>query len=880
MPMIEPRLLHTVVKKYEGETDEDGLPHGRGTAIFRAGHVYQGDFFKGYMHGTGTYTWADGLVYSGTMKWGTVAGHGQYTWVDGTEYKGDIQHGIAHGSGHQLIRTPEGHTTQYRGGWVDGVRHGVGRLVCTGESGSQYDGSWKNDAKDGTGLMVYASGSSYEGEWRDDKRHGFGVMMWVPRAEEYRGTWVNGVPDGRGEYTWWVTQPRLKVRSAQVQCCNRYLGEYRGGLQHGYGRFFYASGAYYEGQWEDHRRHGRGVFIFEDGTVLDSVWVKGSPSLPVASVRPKTPEAKLRIDDVLAECSNEEPVSALRSVASVLIRFASELRTAYNAYAVMPVAGAVSGRDLGVVVASGEEEVDHEEAKTEVPVEGEKKKKSFAAMLAGGTGALAVAGKKALAAQAEAKADEAVSLFQAHLPRSHVPEEAIWAAGRPSFMLMLCQLHVFLEDVGLPSPQLSLAVMDEMAALATLEHPSVLALRSELAPTGLLPESPPATHDLARELSFRDFCEVLVRIAQRRFGHLPTLERRVHMLLAKHVAPIVADEVATLDARDHAKAIAHLSAGTERRARLEDLDVQSALTDLDDVLYAHFCACGGTAGAAGAGEASSITAGTALPIAVVPLRAILGQFLRAGLVRDDAIDQAAEAGTRGLEGDEEAGSMKSGSTRSDAGSRAATPTATASQTLTSASTDLSQDVGGASLVLEDGRMEAAALGVSVATFLRLMSRVLYGVTPLQPSGVVVLSSSGEAVEGVEGMEEDGSRVMSNLDLGTIKPSSNPNPHVLARDMLSLDAEVLYVQYIQIVVEVTMAALAAAEHLSLGDKVRTVVVGALGGSDGNAGSSSAPRQAWPPLTAAAFHAAIHEASDFEEDDEGSGEDSEDVSEDGD
>lgn len=51
MPLIEPKLLHTVVEKYEGESKDNGLPHGQGTAYLRAGHKYIGSFFMGYMHG-------------------------------------------------------------------------------------------------------------------------------------------------------------------------------------------------------------------------------------------------------------------------------------------------------------------------------------------------------------------------------------------------------------------------------------------------------------------------------------------------------------------------------------------------------------------------------------------------------------------------------------------------------------------------------------------------------------------------------------------------------------------------------------------------------------------------------------------------------------
>lgn len=212
------------------------------------------------------------------MSWGTINGVGTYTWPNGTTYTGDIVDGLCHGVGQQQLG---GGMVVYDGQWARGVRHGQGTVIFLGEKGCQYSGQWEDDAKSGEGMMVHRSGNWYEGQWRDDKKCGDGMMVWATRGEQYSGTWQRDLPEGFGEYIWWLRVPRAKIRASQVQQCNRYVGEFHSGKRHGYGRFFYANGAYYEGEWQDNVRHGRGVFIFEDGTVVSSIWTGGKPEVTV-----------------------------------------------------------------------------------------------------------------------------------------------------------------------------------------------------------------------------------------------------------------------------------------------------------------------------------------------------------------------------------------------------------------------------------------------------------------------------------------------------------------------------------------------------------------------------------------------------------------------
>ena len=65
---------------------------------------------------------------------------------------------------------------------MDGRLHGKG--VMTYPDGRLYEGDFKNNQRNGFGVMIYqdggkySEGSRYEGGWRDDKRHGKGVMIY------------------------------------------------------------------------------------------------------------------------------------------------------------------------------------------------------------------------------------------------------------------------------------------------------------------------------------------------------------------------------------------------------------------------------------------------------------------------------------------------------------------------------------------------------------------------------------------------------------------------------------------------------------------------------------------------------------------------------
>ena len=52
----------------------------------------------------------------------------------------------------------------------------------------------------------------------------------------------------------------------------KYDGEWKDGLQHGRGTFYFAAGEKYEGDWRDGKPNGRGVKTYADGRRYDGEW--------------------------------------------------------------------------------------------------------------------------------------------------------------------------------------------------------------------------------------------------------------------------------------------------------------------------------------------------------------------------------------------------------------------------------------------------------------------------------------------------------------------------------------------------------------------------------------------------------------------------------
>lgn len=132
-------------------------------------------------HRTGCKVWdpqpevGESVRWSGGCVGGYASGRGVTEWIE------------------------HGHVTER----IEGVRqagHAQGKGVQTLANGDRFEGSWKDDFKDGPGTYVSNEGWTYTGEFKKDRFDGHGVMT-NRRGDRYEGGWKLGQRSGQGTYT-------------------------------------------------------------------------------------------------------------------------------------------------------------------------------------------------------------------------------------------------------------------------------------------------------------------------------------------------------------------------------------------------------------------------------------------------------------------------------------------------------------------------------------------------------------------------------------------------------------------------------------------------------------------------------------------------------
>lgn len=111
-----------------------------------------------------TFTLPNGEVRTGYSVYENIYWLGECNYADGSTYSGDWMNGKRHGLGKLVERNGY----MYYGWWENDLRHGQGEANYP--DGSMYDGDWKCDKKYGIGRMTRPDGTSYECEWINDKR--------------------------------------------------------------------------------------------------------------------------------------------------------------------------------------------------------------------------------------------------------------------------------------------------------------------------------------------------------------------------------------------------------------------------------------------------------------------------------------------------------------------------------------------------------------------------------------------------------------------------------------------------------------------------------------------------------------------------------------
>jgi len=141
--------------------------------------------------------------------------------------------------------------------------HGEGELSAP--SGSVYKGKFVGGAREGAGIMRYATGDVYNGTWKQDRVR-FRLLLVAPTSFDLALTAreCELQRDGKGTLT---------------TSAGNYEGDFADDELHGKGTMTCRCGHSYSGSWKHNQYHGKGVLKFNQGNVVSQImgiWSQGA----------------------------------------------------------------------------------------------------------------------------------------------------------------------------------------------------------------------------------------------------------------------------------------------------------------------------------------------------------------------------------------------------------------------------------------------------------------------------------------------------------------------------------------------------------------------------------------------------------------------------
>ena len=161
----------------------------------------------------------------------------------------------------------------FRGDWVDGLPHGMGRIYW--QNGDYFIGEWVwGEIENGSGIMHLPNGDWFSGEWIDGRKNGWGEIRWS-NGDWFEGYWSNSQKNGWGNMVWsdgtyyngsWANSLRHGEGRTEWANGDVLSGEWeQDDFMNGWGRFTFENGDIYSGNWANYQLHGQGVMVFAEG---------------------------------------------------------------------------------------------------------------------------------------------------------------------------------------------------------------------------------------------------------------------------------------------------------------------------------------------------------------------------------------------------------------------------------------------------------------------------------------------------------------------------------------------------------------------------------------------------------------------------------------
>lgn len=175
----------------------------------------------------------------------------------------------------------------YEGDWVDGKKHGQGRLSFDG--GGFYEGDFEAGEITGQGTQEWLDGSKYVGQFLLGLKHGEGTWQKAD-STHYVGGFQQGRYSGQGKltlpngdrYTGGFEAHKYHGDGSldQPKQDMSYQGQFNMGLRHGEGTLHELGGAaVYLGQFQSGMKHGQGKAVDEaSGISYEGAWLEDRPA--------------------------------------------------------------------------------------------------------------------------------------------------------------------------------------------------------------------------------------------------------------------------------------------------------------------------------------------------------------------------------------------------------------------------------------------------------------------------------------------------------------------------------------------------------------------------------------------------------------------------
>ena len=196
------------------------------------------DIFTNKKNGYGELINIDGRQQIGTFYNDEFCGWNLDVNKNGFIYKGLFSHGVLDGKG--IYYNPE-IDYEYKGDFKNMKREGNGTELF---DGNEYIGEFRDDKKNGQGIMKIKNNDLYRGNFTNDKYNGMGCYIWSNKKKEYNGNFVDGKMHGNGTLKWGENK--------------YYKGNFNNGIKEGKAEFGFINGYIFFFNFKDDIPCGKG----------------------------------------------------------------------------------------------------------------------------------------------------------------------------------------------------------------------------------------------------------------------------------------------------------------------------------------------------------------------------------------------------------------------------------------------------------------------------------------------------------------------------------------------------------------------------------------------------------------------------------------------